>query len=99
MNQQTQKPALRMGIGGPVGAGKTAMVKQLCLALRQRVNLAVITNDIYTREDADFLLRHQALSPDRIKGVETGGCPHTACLLYTSPSPRDVEESRMPSSA
>ena len=78
MNQQTQKPALRMGIGGPVGAGKTAMVKQLCLELRQRVNLAVITNDIYTREDADFLLRHQALSPDRIKGVETGGCPHTA---------------------
>ena len=78
MNQQTQKPALRMGVGGPVGAGKTAMVKQLCLALRQRVNLAVITNDIYTREDADFLLRHQALSPDRIKGVETGGCPHTA---------------------
>ena len=69
---------LRVGIGGPVGAGKTAMVKQLCLALRQRVNLAVITNDIYTREDADFLLRHQALSPDRIKGVETGGCPHTA---------------------
>lgn len=78
MNQQTQKPALRMGIGGPVGAGKTAMVKQLCMVLRQRVNLAVITNDIYTREDADFLLRHQALSPDRIKGVETGGCPHTA---------------------
>ena len=78
MNQSSKKPALRMGIGGPVGAGKTAMVKQLCMALRQRVNLAVITNDIYTREDADFLLRHQALSPDRIKGVETGGCPHTA---------------------
>ena len=78
MNQSSKKPALRMGIGGPVGAGKTAMVKQLCMVLRQRVNLAVITNDIYTREDADFLLRHQALSPDRIKGVETGGCPHTA---------------------
>ena len=78
MNQSSKKPALRMGIGGPVGAGKTSMVKQLCMALRQRVNLAVITNDIYTREDADFLLRHQALSPDRIKGVETGGCPHTA---------------------
>ena len=60
MNQQTQKHALRMGFGGPVGADKTAMVKQLCLALGQRVNLAVITNDIYTREDADFLLRHQA---------------------------------------
>ena len=78
MNQSSKKPALRMGIGGPVGAGKTATVKQLCMALRQRVNLAVITNDIYTREDAEFLLRHQALSPDRIKGVETGGCPHTA---------------------
>ena len=67
MNRQTQKPALRMGIGGPVGAGKTAMVKQLCLALR-RVNLAVITNDIYTREDADFLLRHQALSLIELRG-------------------------------
>ena len=74
----TKKPALRMGIGGPVGSGKTALVKQLCLSLRNQANVAVITNDIYTREDADFLLKNQALSPDRIVGVETGGCPHTA---------------------
>ena len=73
-----KKPALRVGIGGPVGSGKTALVKQLCLALRGISSVAVITNDIYTREDADFLLRNQALSPDRIVGVETGGCPHTA---------------------
>ena len=73
-----KKPALRVGIGGPVGSGKTALVKQLCLALRSSASVAVITNDIYTREDADFLLRNQALSPDRIVGVETGGCPHTA---------------------
>ncbi|MAM86688.1 urease accessory protein UreG [Allohahella sp. A8] len=69
---------LRVGVGGPVGSGKTALVKQLCLALRDRYNLAVVTNDIYTREDAEFLLRHEALSSDRILGVETGGCPHTA---------------------
>jgi len=61
-----------------VGSGKTALVRSLCLALRERFNLAVITNDIYTREDAEFLLRHEALSEDRIVGVETGGCPHTA---------------------
>ena len=73
-----KKPALRVGIGGPVGSGKTALVKQLCMALRRSASVAVITNDIYTREDADFLLRNQALSPDRIVGVETGGCPHTA---------------------
>ena len=72
------KPALRLGIGGPVGSGKTALVRALCLELRDRFNLAVITNDIYTREDAEFLLRHEALSEDRIVGVETGGCPHTA---------------------
>ena len=61
-----------------MGSGKTALVRSLCLALRERFNLAVITNDIYTREDAEFLLRHEALSEDRIVGVETGGCPHTA---------------------
>ena len=71
------KPALRVGIGGPVGSGKTALVRALCLELRERFNLAVITNDIYTKEDAEFLLRHEALSEDRILGVETGGCPHT----------------------
>ncbi|NGO89462.1 urease accessory protein UreG [Halomonas sp. 141] len=69
---------LRVGVGGPVGSGKTALLKQLCLALRDHYDIAVVTNDIYTREDADFLLRHEALPADRILGVETGGCPHTA---------------------
>ena len=72
------KPALRVGIGGPVGSGKTALVRILCESLYPHYDLAVITNDIYTREDADFLLRHEALPADRILGVETGGCPHTA---------------------
>ncbi|RAR64298.1 urease accessory protein [Onishia taeanensis] len=69
---------LRIGVGGPVGSGKTALLKQLCLALRDYYDIAVVTNDIYTREDADFLLSHEALPADRILGVETGGCPHTA---------------------
>ena len=69
---------LRVGVGGPVGSGKTALLRQLCLALRDHYDLAVVTNDIYTREDADFLLRHEALAADQILGVETGGCPHTA---------------------
>ena len=69
---------LRVGIGGPVGAGKTSMTEALCRALADVVSMAVITNDIYTREDADYLVRAQALSSDRIFGVETGGCPHTA---------------------
>jgi len=69
---------LRVGIGGPVGSGKTALLKNLCRALRDRYNMAVVTNDIYTKEDAQFLLRHEALAEDRILGVETGGCPHTA---------------------
>ena len=69
---------LRVGIGGPVGSGKTALVKNLCFALREKFNMAVVTNDIYTREDAQFLERHEALELDRIMGVETGGCPHTA---------------------
>ena len=73
-----KKPALRLGIGGPVGSGKTALVKALCGELKDKYNIAVITNDIYTREDAEFLLRHNALAADRILGVETGGCPHTA---------------------
>lgn len=72
------KPALRLGIGGPVGSGKTALVKTLCDHIKNTYDIAVITNDIYTREDAEFLLRHQAIEPDRIMGVETGGCPHTA---------------------
>jgi urease accessory protein len=69
---------LRVGIGGPVGSGKTALTLSLCLALRDRYEVAVVTNDIYTEEDAQFLVRHQALAPERILGVETGGCPHTA---------------------
>ena len=69
---------LRVGVGGPVGSGKTALVARLCQALRDRYNLAVVTNDIYTQEDAQFLTRNEALSADRILGVETGGCPHTA---------------------
>ena len=69
---------LRVGIGGPVGSGKTALVDALCKRLRDRYEIAVITNDIYTREDAEFLTRSGALAPERIVGVETGGCPHTA---------------------
>ncbi|MEL7025463.1 MAG: urease accessory protein UreG [Pseudomonadota bacterium] len=69
---------LRVGIGGPVGSGKTALTDALCKFLRDDHNLAVITNDIYTREDAEFLTRSGALAPERILGVETGGCPHTA---------------------
>jgi urease accessory protein len=69
---------LRVGVGGPVGSGKTALVDALCKAMRARFRMAVVTNDIYTREDADFLVRSGALSEDRVLGVETGGCPHTA---------------------
>ncbi|NCN67895.1 MAG: urease accessory protein UreG [Thiomicrospira sp.] len=72
------KPALRLGIGGPVGSGKTALVEVLCKRMRDKYDLAVVTNDIYTKEDQQILIRQQALSEDRIVGVETGGCPHTA---------------------
>jgi urease accessory protein len=70
--------AFRVGVAGPVGSGKTALVDALCKAMRQQFNLAVVTNDIYTQEDAQFLVKSQALERDRIVGVETGGCPHTA---------------------
>ena len=70
--------ALRVGIGGPVGSGKTALTLALCQALREKIDMAVVTNDIYTAEDAKFLVNHSALVPERIIGVETGGCPHTA---------------------
>lgn len=73
----TPKP-LKIGIGGPVGSGKTALAEALCLRLRERYQLAVITNDIYTQEDAQFLIRRGVLPPERVLGVETGGCPHTA---------------------
>ncbi|MGM0552281.1 MAG: urease accessory protein UreG [Pseudomonadota bacterium] len=69
---------LRVGIGGPVGSGKTALLQALCQRLRDTYSIAVVTNDIYTREDAEFLTRHGALEAERIVGVETGGCPHTA---------------------
>ena len=69
---------LRVGIGGPVGSGKTALTLSLCKRLRDLYNIAVVTNDIYTKEDAEFLTRNEALTPERIIGVETGGCPHTA---------------------
>lgn len=74
----TQANPLRVGVGGPVGSGKTALMLALCQALQNRYQLAAVTNDIYTKEDAQFLTRHEALSADRIIGVETGGCPHTA---------------------
>jgi len=72
------RPALRVGIGGPVGSGKTALTLALCRAFRDRYEIAAVTNDIYTAEDAQFLVRNEALPPERILGVETGGCPHTA---------------------
>jgi urease accessory protein len=73
-----QSNPLRVGIGGPVGSGKTALCEHLCRAMRDRHDMAVITNDIYTREDMEILLRANALPPERLMGVETGGCPHTA---------------------
>ena len=77
-HNEPQQQTLRVGVGGPVGSGKTALLRGLCGALRERFNIAVVTNDIYTKEDAKFLTEHEALAPDRIIGVETGGCPHTA---------------------
>src|SRR5690606_19434123 len=75
---QTMTRPPRIGIGGPVGSGKTMLLLRLCQRLRERYSLAAVTNDIYTLEDARFLARHGALPEDRIMGVETGGCPHTA---------------------
>ncbi len=75
---QTHNAPLRVGIGGPVGSGKTALLDRLCKAMRDDYSIAVVTNDIYTREDAEFLVRSEALPAERILGVETGGCPHTA---------------------
>jgi len=74
----SNKHVLRIGVGGPVGSGKTALLRQLCGKMQKDYDLAVVTNDIYTKEDAEFLLRHNTLEADRIMGVETGGCPHTA---------------------
>ena len=77
-NTPSRTSPLRVGIGGPVGSGKTALTLALCQALRDKIDMAVVTNDIYTAEDAKFLVNHSALPPERIMGVETGGCPHTA---------------------
>ena len=78
MTRRSSTGPLRVGVGGPVGSGKTALVDALCKSLRERLDVAAITNDIYTKEDAEFLTRSGALAPERIMGVETGGCPHTA---------------------
>jgi urease accessory protein len=78
MTEDAHGGPLRVGIGGPVGSGKTALVDRLCKAMRDRFEVAALTNDIYTKEDAEFLTRSGALPPERIRGVETGGCPHTA---------------------
>jgi urease accessory protein len=84
--------ALRVGVAGPVGSGKTALVEALCKQMRQQYHLAVVTNDIYTQEDAQFLVRAEALSGDRILGVETGGCPHTAIREDASMNLAAIEE-------
>ncbi len=83
---------LRIGVGGPVGSGKTALMLALCRTLRERYQIAAVTNDIYTKEDAQFLVRHDALTPERIIGVETGGCPHTAIREDASANLAAVEE-------
>src|SRR6186713_3022222 len=90
-NPNQSRPA-RLGIGGPVGSGKTMCVLRLCQWLRDEVSMAVVTNDIYTREDAEFLTRSEALAADRIIGVETGGCPHTAIRDDTSMNAAAIEE-------
>lgn len=90
--------AYRVGVAGPVGSGKTALVDALCKRMRDRYRLAVVTNDIYTKEDAQFLVRSQALVPERIVGVETGGCPHTAIREDASVNIAAIEslEARFP---
>ncbi|OEF24282.1 urease accessory protein UreG [Vibrio rumoiensis] len=89
---ESYKQPLRIGIGGPVGSGKTALLEVLCKAIRDRLNIAVVTNDIYTQEDAKILTRAEALDADRIIGVETGGCPHTAIREDASMNLAAVEE-------
>ncbi|MGF1853833.1 urease accessory protein UreG [Vibrio satsumensis] len=89
---ESYKQPLRIGIGGPVGSGKTVLLEVLCKAIRDKLNIAVVTNDIYTQEDAKILTRAEALEPDRIIGVETGGCPHTAIREDASMNLAAVEE-------
>ena len=88
----SEKQVLRIGIGGPVGSGKTALVEALCKRMRENFQIAVVTNDIYTREDQEFLVRSKALAEDRIVGVETGGCPHTAIREDASMNLAAVDE-------
>lgn len=89
---KSQNGPLRIGIGGPVGSGKTTLTARLCEAMRERWSIGVITNDIYTREDAEALMRMQALPGDRVIGVETGGCPHTAIREDASINLRAIDE-------
>jgi len=89
---QTEKRAFRIGVAGPVGSGKTALLDVLSRALWPEVNLAVVTNDIYTREDAEFLIRQGILPPDRVRGVETGGCPHSAIREDVSMNLEAIDE-------
>ena len=90
----TSKQVLRIGIGGPVGSGKTALVNALCKKMRTNYQIAVVTNDIYTKEDAEFLIRNEALAEERIRGVETGGCPHTAIREDASMNLSAIDESK-----
>jgi len=90
-SSSTKRP-IRIGIGGPVGSGKTMLVLRLCQWLRHELSIAVVTNDIYTREDAEFLVRNEALPADRVIGVETGGCPHTAIRDDTSMNQAAIAE-------
>jgi len=86
------KQVLRVGVGGPVGSGKTALINTLCKQLREKIEIGVVTNDIYTKEDAQFLIKHKALEDNRIIGVETGGCPHTAIREDASMNLSAVDE-------
>jgi len=88
----SKKQVLRVGVGGPVGSGKTALINELCKQLREKFEIAVVTNDIYTKEDAQFLIKHKALEEDRILGVETGGCPHKAIREDASMNLSAVDE-------
>ena len=88
----TMRGPLRVGVGGPVGSGKTALVERLCKKMRTTYDIAVVTNDIYTKEDAEFLVRRGALPPERVVGVETGGCPHTAIREDASANLEAVHE-------
>ena len=92
MSESNISRPVRIGIGGPVGSGKTMLVLRLCESLRDEFEMVVITNDIYTLEDAEFLERNNALQAERIKGVETGGCPHTAIRDDTSMNALAIED-------